>query len=124
MLNKIIYGIVLNSLALYLVTKFLPGQLEFTGGVKFYLLGGTIIGILNTFIKPLMKILSFPFVLMTAGLFILVINAIIFWLTVKLVNVISIADITVTVSSGWTYLVGAIVFGLVNWVLHLIIHNK
>jgi len=71
-----------------------------------------------------MKILSFPFVLMTAGLFILVINAIIFWLTVKLVNVISIADITVTVSSGWTYLVGAIVFGLVNWVLHLIIHNK
>ncbi|MBU0668001.1 phage holin family protein [Patescibacteria group bacterium] len=124
MLNKIIYGIVLNSLALYLVTKFLPEQLAFTGGVKFYLLGGLIIGVLNTFVKPLMKILSFPFVIMTAGLFILVINAIIFWLTVKLVNVISIADITVTVSSAWTYLIGAIVFGLVNWVLHLIIHNK
>lgn len=123
MIHKVLVGIVLNGLALYLVTKFMP-EIAFTGGIKFYILGGLIIGILNTFVKPLMKILSFPFVLMTAGLFILVINAIIFWLTVKIVNVISIFDITVTVTSPWTYLIAAVVFGVVNWVLHLIIHNK
>ncbi len=123
MLHKVIVGIVLNGLALYLVTKFVP-NIEYTGGIYFFLIGGVVIGTLNTFVKPLMKLLSFPFVLMTAGLFILVINAIIFWLTVKLVNVIDIAGVTVNVTDPWTYVIAAIAFGLVNWVLHLIIHNK
>lgn len=124
MLHKIVVGIVLNGLALYLVTKFLPGSIEYTGGIWFFVVGGTVIGVLNIFVKPLMKILSFPLVLMTVGLFTLVINAVIFWLTIKLVNVIGILDVTATISSAWTYLWGAIVFGLVNWGLHLIIHNK
>lgn len=124
MLHKIVVGIVLNGLALYLVTKFLPDSIEYTGGIWFFVVGGTVIGVLNTFVKPLMKILSFPLVLMTVGLFTLVINAVIFWLTIKLVNVIGILDVTATISSAWTYLWGAIVFGLVNWGLHLIIHNK
>ncbi|HLG26095.1 MAG TPA: phage holin family protein [Candidatus Gracilibacteria bacterium] len=124
MFQKIIIGVVLNGLALYLVTKFLPGEVQYTGGIAFFLIAGFIIGLLNVFVKPLMKILSFPLMLMTIGLFSLVINAIIFWLTMKLVNVISIADVTVTISGAWTYLVAAIVFGLVNWVLHMFIHNK
>lgn len=123
MFQKIIVGVVLNGLALYLVTKFVP-DVQYTGGVPFFMLGGFVIGVLNTFVKPLMKILSFPFLIMTIGLFSLVINAIIFWLTVKLINVIDIADITVTVESPWTYVIAALVFGLVNWGLHLIIHNK
>ena len=123
MLHKIIVGVVLNGLALYLVTKFIPG-VSYTGGILFFIIGGTIIGTLNTFVKPLMKLLSFPLMLATIGLFTLVINAIIFWLTVQIVNGISIADISVTVTDAWTYLIAALVFGLVNWVLHLIIHNK
>lgn len=123
MLQKIIIGVVLNGLALYVVTKFVP-DISYTGGVPFFLLGGLIIGGLNTFVKPLMKLLSFPLLLATVGLFTFVINAIIFWLTVKLINVIAIAGITVTIGSPWGYLIAAVAFGLVNWVLHLIIHNK
>lgn len=123
MLQKIIIGVVLNGLALYVVTKFVP-DVAYTGGVPFFILGGFVIGTLNTFVKPLMKLLSFPLMLATIGLFTFVINAIIFWLTVKLINVIAIADITVTIENPWTYLIAAIVFGLMNWVLHLIIHNK
>jgi len=123
MLNRIIVGVVLNGLALYLVTKFIP-DVQYTGGVAFFALGGFVIGLLNAFIKPLMKILSFPLILMTVGLFILVINAIIFWLTVQAVNAISIADISVTIIQPVTYLWGALVFGIVNWVLHIIIHKK
>lgn len=123
MLNKIIFGVVLNGLALYLVTKFFP-DVQYTGGIAFFAVGGLTIGILNTFIKPLMKLLSFPFILVTAGLFILVINALVFWLTMKAINVISIADISVTITSPWTYFWGALVFGVVNWVLHIFIHKK
>lgn len=123
MLNKIIVGGVLNGLALYLVTKFIP-DVQYTGGIAFFALGGFVIGFLNAFIKPLMKILSFPLILITVGLFMLVINAIIFWLTMQAVNAISIADISVNISNPVTYLWGALIFGLVNWVLHIIIHTK
>ncbi len=123
MLNKIIVGVVLNGLALYLVTKFTP-DISYTGGVAFFVLSGLIIGGLNTFVKPLMKLLSFPVIVLTVGLFSFVINAIIFWLTVQAVNAISIADISVTVTDPLTYLWGALIFGIVNWVLHIFIHNK
>lgn len=123
MLKKIALGIVLNGLALYLSTLFISDIL-YTGGFKFFVVGGVIIGVLNTFIKPIMKLLALPFIFMSAGMFIIVINAIIFWLTIKLVDVISVSDVTVVIESPWTYLWAAVIFGLVNWVIHLIIHNK
>jgi putative membrane protein len=123
MIKKIILGIILNGLALYGVTLLL-NDIHYTGGVKFFLVGGFIIGFLNVFVKPLMKLLSFPLLLMTVGLFTIVINAIIFWLTVKIVNGIHLSDISVIISSTWTYLIASVVFGLVNWVIHIFIRNK
>ena len=123
MIKKIIIGVVLNGLALYAVTYFL-GDIHYTGGILFFLIGGFIIGLLNVFVRPLMKLLSFPLMMMTVGLFSLVINAIIFWLTVKVVNGIHVADVTVEITGVVTYLVAAVVFGVVNWVLHIFIRNK
>ncbi len=123
MIKKILLGIVLNGLALFVVTK-LVSDLQFTGGFYFFAIGGLIIGVLNTFVKPLMKLLSFPVVLLTAGLFSFVINVIIFWLTVKVVNGIHFSDVTVTVGSVWTYFIAALVFGVINWVLHILVPNK
>lgn len=123
MIKKILLGIVLNGLALYVVTQMLS-DIQYTGGFVFFLIGGLIIGTLNTFVKPLMKLLSFPIVFMTAGLFSFVINVIIFWLTVKVVNGIHFADVTVTIGSIWTYVIAALVFGIINWILHLLVPNK
>ena len=123
MIKKIILGVVLNAFALYAVAYFLP-DIQYTGGILFFLISGFIIGFLNVFIKPLMKLLSFPLMLMTVGLFSLVINAIIFWLTMKVVNGINIADVSVTISNALTYLIAGVVFGIVNWLLHLFIRNK
>jgi putative membrane protein len=123
MIKKIIIGVLLNAAALYVVTWFLK-DIQYTGGFKFFILAGFGIGILNIFVKPLMKILSFPLMIMTVGLFSLVINAIIFWLTMKLVNGIHFQDVSVNISSAVTYLIAGVVFGLGNWVLHLFIRNK
>jgi len=123
MLKKILLGIVLNSLALFVVTK-LVTDLQFTGGLLFFVIGGTIIGVLNTFVKPLMKLLSFPLVLFSAGLFIFVINVIIFWLTVKAINGIHFSDVTVMVNSVWTYFIAAFIFAIINWILHILVPNK
>lgn len=123
MLKHILTGIVLNGCALYLVTKLLP-DIHYTGGLSFFILAGSLIGFLNTFVRPLMKLLSFPLVLMTIGLFTIVINIVIFWLTMKLVNGIGILDVTVSIEAPLTYVWAALLFGLVNWGIHLLIHNR
>ena len=123
MFKKILVGVVFDGLALFAVTKLVTG-LQYTGGWMFFLIGGVIIGVLNAFVKPLMKILSFPIVLLTAGLFSLVINVVIFWLTVKLVNGIHFSGVTVIVGSVWTYFIAALIFGIVNWILHILVPNN
>jgi len=123
MIKKIIIGVVLNALALYAVTYFIT-DIQYTGGIVFFLIGGFIIGFLNVFVKPLMKLLSFPIMLITVGLFTLVINAIIFWLTMEVVNGIHFSDVSVVIGSKLTYLLAGVIFGLINWLLHLFIRNK
>ena len=123
MLRRILLGILLNGLALYLVTLLLP-EIQYTGGLRFFVIGGIAIGFMNTFIKPIMKILSFPIVFLTLGLFSFVINVLIFWLTVKLINAISLGGVSVIIPSVLTYVLGALMFTIVNWVLHVIIRNK
>lgn len=123
MIKKIIIGVALNASALYGVTKLLS-DLQYTGGIKFFILGGIVIGVLNTFVKPLMKLLSFPIVLLTAGLFNYVINIIIFWAMVKVVNIVHIGDVTVLVGSVVTYGIAALVFALINWLLHIFVRNS
>lgn len=123
MIKRILLGIILNGLALYAVTLFLS-DINYTGGIKFFLVAGFIIGFLNIFVKPLMKLLSFPLVILTVGIFTLVINAIIFWLTMKMVNAIHFSDVSVIILQPATYFIAALVFGLTNWFLHIIIRNK
>jgi putative membrane protein len=123
MIKKIVIGVALNALALYAVTYFLNG-IQYSGDIKFFLIGGLIIGCLNTFVKPLMKLLSFPLMIITVGFFSIVINAIIFWLAMKGVNIAGIPDVHVVVTGAWTYLTAGIVFGLVNGILHIFIRNN
>lgn len=123
MLKKILLGIVLNALALYAVTEFVS-DIHYTGGLKFFIIGGIVIGFFNTFVKPLMKILSFPIIFFTLGLFSLVINIIIFWLTVKGINAIHYADVSVNVNTATAYIWAALFFAIINWVLHVLIRNK
>ncbi len=123
MLRKILLGVTVNALALYIATVLLP-EITYTGGVKFFVVGGFIIGFLNTFVRPLMKILSLPVLILTFGLFSFVINVIIFWLMTKSVNAIHISDVSVAVNGVLNYIVAAFVFAVSNWVLHLIIRNK
>ena len=69
-----------------------------------------LLGIINAFIRPILLLLSLPFILVTLGFFILVVNALMLWLTGKLVP-------GFYVPGFWTAFFGAIIIGLVNWTL-------
>ena len=71
---KIISGI----LGLWLACQFIPG-VEFTGSYKVLLLAGLILGLINVFIKPVLRLVTLPLRFLTLGLIGLVINMGMIW---------------------------------------------
>lgn len=118
MLKRALIGIVLNGLLLYFLVEYLD-EITGTGGVKLFIIGGIIIGLLNTFVKPLLKILSLPFVIVTAGLFLIVVNAVILFVAQWLINTMAFRDVSLVFAGLGAYLVAAIVMGLFNFVENL-----
>jgi len=72
---KIFSGI----LGLWLASEFITG-VEFTGSWQLLLLAGFVLGLINFFIKPILKLITLPLRILTLGLFGLVINMAMIWL--------------------------------------------
>lgn len=82
----------LNSLGLWVAVRLLGSGyqgVEITAGIIGFLFAGLIFSIVNTLLKPLVVILSLPAILLTLGLFVLVVNGIMVYLSLKLAPGIS-----------------------------------
>lgn len=123
MFKKILIGVILNAAALYGVMYIFP-EIQYTGGIKFFVIGGIVMGLLNNIVKPILKLLTLPLQIITLGLSLIILNGIIFWIFDLILDTIIIADITLQIPSITTYLFAGFLFGLINWIEHLIIHNK
>ena len=73
-----------------------------------YLWIGLLFGIVNAIVGPVLRLLSLPFVVLTLGLFLLVVNAALLGLTALLSD-------RLTVDGFWTALVGGLILALVGW---------
>jgi putative membrane protein len=123
-----ILAIIANSVALYLVDYFLgnlclvsttvtscPAKPE--TNVLIFVVVGIALGILNTFVKPFLKLISMPITFLTAGLFMFVVNGIVFGLLVWLINTLDLETVKIFVfgENIWlTYLYAAIILGVFN----------
>ncbi len=123
MLKKALIGVALNALALYGVLHFVP-EITYTGGLKFFLIAGVVVGVLNTFIKPLLKILTFPVIFLTGGVFLAVINVIILAVTKYFINTLAFQDVTFQINGAGNYLIAGLLLGVINWAIHLVVRNK
>lgn len=74
----------LHSLAIVVISSLIPG-IELNG-VLAAIAAGAVFGLINSFIKPLLIILTLPLTLFTFGVFLLVINGLSFWLVAGLVK--------------------------------------
>jgi putative membrane protein len=75
------------------------------------LLGASLLlGIINAFVRPILLLLSLPFIIITMGLFIFVINALLLLLVSKIVPAFHVAGF-------WSAFFGAIIISLVSWIL-------
>ena len=80
-------------------------------GVVPLLVAALLLGFLNAVIRPVLLVLSLPFILVTLGFFILVVNALMLWIVGKVVPGFH-------VDGFWTAFFGAIVVSIVSWMLN------
>jgi putative membrane protein len=85
MLRNFVIRLVINAVALYLTASILPG-ITVSSDVGTLLLVALVFGVLNAVIKPIVKVLTCPLTILTLGLFIFVINALMLLLTSALIN--------------------------------------
>jgi putative membrane protein len=76
-----------------------------------------ILGLVSVFVEPVVKFLSFPFIILTIGIFLLVINALMLMLTSWIAGQ---ADVGFAVDGFWTALVGSVVVTLVTGFIDLV----
>jgi putative membrane protein len=111
----------INAAALYIAVMLVP-NLEFDFGIDGawwkFLLVAVIFGVVNTFLRPILRILTLPITLMTLGLFLLVINALMLMLTGAISTELNLGF---TVGDFLAALFGSIVISIVGFLLSLVI---
>jgi len=111
-LVRLIVAWLINAAALWVANQLFDGVA--IHGWTAYLLGAAILGIANAILRPILTILTLPIVILTLGLFLLVINivtlALAEWLT---------PDFSIT--GFWSYVGTVIVVWLVNWAGHAVV---
>ncbi|MDD2745059.1 MAG: phage holin family protein [Candidatus Gracilibacteria bacterium] len=110
---RIFLSIFFNGLILYGMSYLLP-EIVATGGIKLYFVAGVVLGLLNTFIKPILKILGFPFVIITFGLFTLVINGVILGLLQKIIEILNIVGVTYSFGGWVNFAIAVVIFSIFN----------
>ena len=88
---NILIRLLSNILALY-AADYLVGGFAVNGGWHEYVLAGIILGLLNLIVKPILKTVSFPIIVLTLGLFTLIINAALIWLVAYFFPFVTYAD--------------------------------
>jgi putative membrane protein len=88
------------------------GQAELTEKLLPLLLVAVILGVVTSFVKPVLQILSIPLIILTLGLFLLVLNALLLMFTAWLAGVLGLGF---HVDGFWTAVGGSIVITIVTW---------
>jgi putative membrane protein len=123
-LGNVVVKTIINGLALYLAAYIVPGihlgeQGDTARTIVTILLVAVIFGIVNAILKPLVKLLSLPVIVLTLGLFLLVINALMLELTSW---VCSQLDLAFHVDNFfWDAILGALIITVVASILNAVI---
>lgn len=106
-----IIKLLLTALAAFFAAKLTPG-VNITSYWTAILLA-IVLGLLDVFVKPILEFISIPVTIVTLGLFLLVINALIILLASWIIS-------SFQVSGFWAAMLYSIIFSIVSWLLNLI----
>lgn len=121
-MTKFILRWVINAIALYLAVQLLPG-IELESGLVSIIWLALIFGLVNALFRPLIQLLTCPLIMLTLGLFTLVINTFLFWLTSVIGQSFGLALI-IAEPVWWNAFLGGLVVSLVSVVMTLILKDE
>ena len=135
----LVLRLIVNTLALWVATLIVPG-ISLRESVDIYapgagaieeqisvptltalLIVAVVFTLVNAVVKPVVQLLSLPLTILTLGLFLLVINALMLMLTSWITSAVHLFGAEYVVSGFWAAFFGAIVIGLVNWVVGMVL---
>ena len=108
MILKLLVVWIINALALMAVAYLMPGVAVSSFGSA--LVAALILGLVNAVIRPVLFLLTLPATILTLGLFIFVLNGLLFWFVGSYIQGFFVAGF-------WSGVFGAIVFSLISWLL-------
>lgn len=107
--------LVANALAILAAAYIVPG-IEVAGGLSL-LAAALVLGLINAVVRPILLFLTFPFTLVTLGLFIFLLNAFCLWLTSWLVKGFE-------VHGFWAAVLGALIVSVVSWLVTILMSDR
>ncbi len=121
---RFLLRLVINAIALWVAVRLVqnayPESIGLTGGWVNLLLVALVFGVLNAVVRPILFVMTCPLQILTLGLFTLVLNAIVFWLT----SVVSRAlGLGFAVHGFWPALLGALIVSVVSIVLSIFVRD-
>jgi putative membrane protein len=99
---------ILNAVALLVVAYLLPGITVASFGSA--LIAALVLGLLNMLVKPVLVLLTLPITIVTLGLFLIVLNALLFWFTGSILKGFQ-------VNGFWWAVIGAILYSIISYLL-------
>jgi putative membrane protein len=109
---RILVAWLINALALFLLPYVFPWVTVDSMGAA--LIAALVLGLVNALIRPILFLLTLPVTILTLGLFILVINGLLFWWVGSFLD-------GFRVSGFWSGVFGAIVYSLITWAIAAIV---
>ncbi len=113
---RFVIRLLINAAALFVATQIVSG-VHYQGEWTYLLLVALVFGVVNALARPLLILLSCPMLILTLGLFLLVVNAFILWLTSALSGTLHLGF---HVDGFWPAFVGGLVVSIVSFVLSVL----
>ena len=118
-MTKFILRWIINALAVYLAVLFVPG-ISYEGGWLGIVWLALILGLLNAFLRPLLQLLTCPLILLTLGLFTLLINTLMFWWMSSIGQTFG---IDITVDGFLPAFLGGLIVSVVSIIFSMMLHD-
>lgn len=113
---------VLNSLLVYGLNMYFPQYVTVIGGLGAFITIGSLLTLMNFFVRPLLNLVSLPFKLIATLLTIIVINGFFLWLTYQIVLQMDPAITALKVTGGLPgWLTVGSMLGIANWLMRVML---
>jgi putative membrane protein len=117
MLRKFLLRWFLNFLGLWAAAELMTGSISYNDKIRVLVIAALIFSIVNAVLRPLVVLLSLPAIVLTLGMFTLVVNAFMLYLVTKIYP-------SFHLRSFWTAVIATVIIWIVNYLLNELLEPK